>query len=456
MYTPTYRYAINWLNKNKDTIDLAVDLLNIHPSLINQDSCIKLRHFMARSKNSNMDVKLEIDPAQNEVSGSALPEILVSEVPDQTLNKVSKTPRLCVCGDIEADKWHRLLVSLCCKYSVTCVPTDIDCRRFQAEADLFVFLLDSKSSACDKSNQTLRQAYLSNTAVVFVRDMEFDLYDMQCVTPTKLCNLREASDLLKLESLLKGNDVSPVPSLTPSPTKYIHKSLGLFGSGRNLYSCSSLSRSIDSGIGRSACSSRTSFSPTKTANLLNVDDSHMSESDFQKTAMTDDERINISKLMNSQCGSSSLSYHHLYHDTCIDRINTVIEQKLLANRGAVNQSDRTSSSMSLSSNPESTVRVIGSATTPEPRDKINWSKRRRSVTFVDEKPRLRRGSIPTETVFLLSDPLSEDSPVVVHWPKDFTKQSISNSSSIDSFGFQEVDLSKQVNELDLFTDSEYE
>ena len=470
MYTPSYRHAANFLNKNKDNVDLTLDLIDLYPSLINQDSCTKLRRFIGGAKNSynNTDVKVDIDNFQDQDNGTtALPEILVSQVTDELLGNNNKqydlvTPRLCVCGDVEADKWHRLLVNLCCKYSVTCVPVDKDCSLGQTDVDLFVFLLDSKSFDCDKCRQTMRQAYISNTTVLFVRDMEFELFDIQCITPTKLCNYNEASEILGLNSIVKGSDANSMSSLSPLPAKYAQRSHGLMGSGRSLYSCGSLSRFTDSGLGRSGCSSRTSFSPSKSPSLIEVEESRiLFEADMNRTTMTDDERIKISRIINSEYGSA-LTYHYLYHDTCVQRIHSVIANKIKStNNVNTKRTEQKPSSLSMKSKTGSPI-DLSPSTSPEPKERVtvppktDLAKRRRSVTFLDERALLRRGSVTSDTVYVITDPMSDGSPVIVHWPKDLMKEPISNSPSIESFGFQEVDLSKSVNELDLFEDSEYE
>lgn len=467
MYTPTYKYAINWLNKHKDTLDLALDLLEIHPSLINDESCNKLRQFIQRQSGSN-EVKLDIDQNLELKTAVPLPEILVSHVQDELLVKQkpvsSGRGKICVCGDVEAEKWQRLLVRLCCKYTVTCSPVDSNQSEDHADCEVFLFLLDSKSFASDCCHQALRQAYSANLAVVFVRDMEFELYGTNGMTSQKFCSLNESADMINFESYLKAQDLSSLSCLrATSPTSYLRKTVNFHGSARNLSSVRTISRSTDSGIGGSGCSSRNSFSSSKSPNLLDIDESRFPfGTDNQRTIMTDDDRIKISKIINAEYGMA-VTYHSLYHDTCEQRITAVIDSRLPPRNQVLSDIPPTPSAVS--SNTDLTIPSLSSSLSRttvsseqfvQPQHKVEFGRRRRSVTFLDDKSKLRRGSIPTETVFLLSDPLAEDSPVIVHWPKDYSKQSISNSSSIDSFGFQEVDLSKQVNELDLFTDSEYE
>lgn len=475
MCSQSYRYAVNWFNKNCNTIDVALELLDMHPNLLNHSVCSKLKHFVNHARNGNNDVRVDIDTdnesrKQRDIN---LPEILVSQVQDVNSRfcvshselAETKTTHLEVCGDVQSEKWQRLVVDLCCKYSVSCVSPDSDVIQQRSDDYVFVFLLDSTSYNSDICRKALRQAYISSKPVLYVRDMEFEMLDNHFICHQSCCSVGEAVNTLRMDSYHRESDLKSVTSYNLSlPSRSSPRSS--FSSRSNFGSTRSMSRSTDSGLGRSGCSSRNSFSPNKSPKLLDVADCRIEmDMNTNRPALTDDDHLNISKIIHAEYGMA-LTYHLLYHDTCTRRIQTVVSSKI--SQDAHDSSKllsttsvpmpRSQSAGSTLYDTSSTNRTSTFVDTSDyrPKPTFEFSRRRRSIAFVDDTVHVRRPSISTETVFLLSDPMSGDDPVIVHWPKDSSQQSISSSPSIDSFGFQEVDLSKRVNELDLFTDSEHD
>ncbi|WAR20099.1 hypothetical protein MAR_037353, partial [Mya arenaria] len=99
---PTYRHAVNWFNKNRETLDLITGLLEVHPSLIYQEPCTKLRNFLSAVhtdtstrisdvfRHSDINDQHQVNSSilngsetQKSMSVSNVPEILVSKPEDE-------------------------------------------------------------------------------------------------------------------------------------------------------------------------------------------------------------------------------------------------------------------------------------------------------------------------------------------------------------------------------------
>ncbi|XP_052766047.1 uncharacterized protein LOC128213956 [Mya arenaria] len=466
---PTYRHAVNWFNKNRETLDLITGLLEVHPSLIYQEPCTKLRNFLSAVhtdtstrisdvfRHSDINDQHQVNSSilngsetQKSMSVSNVPEILVSKPEDEnsSLSDPCSTQRgdcqcVCICGDVDNEKWHRLVVNLTCRFQVRCHPAEVDTHGVELGTGLdmhavgtFVYLLDSKSFLNERCRDALRKAINLNIPLVFVRDMEFNMDHVRNEQ-----TFQEREDFID-ETLLNAGANSPLMFSRKSrindlcihrPIRYHHLS----------------SRSVDSGFDPQ------SPVPGKQSPVSGKQSPVSGKQPCSSYDHSNDD--DIDRLISDEFGLA-LTYHHLYHSSCINRIVNVIADKR-HNRDVIRPSSGLPFSTYTFTDPA--IRCQRKSTSfsqmeSEHRYEGPEIERRGSRASVGSHSLDSIESTSSETMFIVSRPLDSQTPVVVRWPREVEagEAPISNSPSIDSFGFQDIDLSKSVNELDWFDESE--
>lgn len=458
-FPATHRDAEDWLATIRPTIDRAVQIIERYPDLKKENSCEKLNEFGKRkaSKGRNGENRSTIKTKDKtrtvaevgddnqihkpqtdaEDSGLSVPEILVSQADDDEFQFVGNQPRrVYVCGYVDNDLWHRLLVDLCKKYSIRCMaPTDYpECNRWLSEADVFLFLMDDTSVKEYPYQDQLRMAVVLDLNIVYVRDLGFELK----IDQTSRKNPKKSETL-------RAHSQNKVPLCTefPSSSNLLHPNLPF-----ERMSCLPLD---------SAETGEEELLPRDLHGIVSPPPNrHIKSPDVKGGKLQSHFRpeIDVAKITEKEYGTA-LVYHHLYHSRCLDRIISAInsqEVNLMGRSTSVTNSRHSlltpfsTYSMYSGSSNDSAVGDMYHRMTPEPSDAEVVVELDQSFEENSNQSELSL----TETIYLVCPAVGDTKPKVFHWPEDVKKEIITNSPSIDSFGFQDIDLSKRINELDLF------
>lgn len=451
----TLRFAVTWLQKNKDTLDTALAMLEAHPNLIHQECCGKINQFVTNfalrntlkvykddtdalmsqqrgQTHKNFSPSSSTECSNSKVPKLEVPEIYVSQPEDDENSSFPGTRpesrgihKVCICGDVDSEKWYRLIVNLSCQFLVHCVAAESETRRrSNASEDIhdvatFVFLLDNKSFHSHVCRRALRNAVDSNVSVVFVRDMEFNMdlhyehthrhsYNSYTHGPKDKTRSVPNMPLLSRDSTL--SDLS-VPK-----NREIHKLGGRVGSPGP-------KPRHDSPV------------PTFASD----------------TFLHADVEYDLDRFIHEGYGVA-LTYHALYHGACLHRIENVVADRC---HGFLSSHNHGNLPFSTYTSSDSAFSDTYSSPTPEPPREmtsptLELDVRRTGRKSVDANSMDSIDSSASETLFLVSRPLEIVNPVVIRYPHETVQGDISSSPSIDSFGFQDIDLSKRVNEIDWF------
>ena len=187
--------------------------------------------------------------------------------------------------------------------------------------------------------------------------------------------------------------------------------------------------------------------------------------DFHKT-LPKNKVVSFSEFL-SRGYDTAVLYHRLYHRECLDRIAAVLKDEVSATEtdlskvpdlGHTNQdtSDRKTEEVAIIKDGDGGTNTDSATSskpevTKETKQKKNNKKRISLESETSENQMHRKLSSPIETFYVVySD--SKDGPELVHWPVPEHRE-VSGSPSLESFGFQDVDLSLKVN-IDLSSDDE--
>ncbi|XP_053393280.1 uncharacterized protein LOC128555287 isoform X2 [Mercenaria mercenaria] len=389
-----------------------------------------------------------------------VPEILISHVEnDEDCIQWNKPIHVFVCGHVDNGLWHRMLVDLCREFSVRCTsPSDYpECNRWLPKTDVFVFLIDEISARASPYKDQLRLAIMLDLNIVYVRDLGFELTKGENGKPVSHGNLETENNVEHLNSESNSNNLLHPNILGKSPVKLLLNSTVV------------------------------STETREEAPALHVNSFGHIHSVGEAHDTCGRREVDINKIIEIEYGTA-LVYHDLYHTKCIERIVSSINRNgsnLKSGATSLSHSRQSimSEAMSLAHSRQSmTSEAVSLAhsrnslntpafsiysnvsndsalgdmfhrMTPEP----NVPEAGEHLLFERSKsldePSFPSGlSSPTETIYLVAPNTSSEKPKVFHWPADVEKD-IVNSPSIDSFGFQDIDLSKRVNEIDLFEEN---
>ncbi|KAH3852734.1 uncharacterized protein LOC127874673 [Dreissena polymorpha] len=425
----SHRHAACWLRKHKATLDSLLNVLETYPSLLYQETCWNLRRFVesrqlvcrgyqaAKSPNRRMGAQTD----------TTLPKIFVSHADNDVIDKNKTSTRLPIriCGDVDNDKWHRLIVNLSCKFSIICHPAgDINgaCANEidELKMGVFVFLLDSKSFASEECRKMLSKAIAANMSIVFVRDMEFEINESE--NESDVFKYTEHENDLK-ETFTEEKTFPLVQSARSSRlrTSNLLSPVMVFSAEQQRRNVSTLPYVSPSG-------SRSQSYPGTPAPASNW-------------VASDPENIDIDQVLCEEYGLA-LTYHQMYHGACMNRIISVIESKFHMGRES-----RASVHSQFSAYASSDSAFSESFQSPVISHDVERTGRARpeSVSSMD--------SCASDTVYLVAHANGE--PVVMRVKDADSATALPDSPSIDSFGFQDVDLSKRINELDFYDESEF-
>jgi hypothetical protein len=436
------------------------------------------------SNNANMTKK-----RQSAVKDSLfVPEILISHVGnDDEYGQTNTSKNVYVCGNLDNDMWHRLLVDLCREFSVRCIsPSEYpECNKWLSKTDVFVFLMDDVSVIEPAFKDQLRMALMLDLYIVYVRDLGFELktggkWDgiWKSESVKERSNPEQTDPNIKAEMLITQQVDPDIASLEEG--------------GRRR---KSVDEKEDMYLG--SVDSATIIHPSNISvirdNLNSSTKSDYLSSDTYRATLSADEcgkvypggEIDINEVIESEYGTS-LVYHDLYHPKCLERIISSIKShdpKVISGATSLTRSQHSlmSSTMSLghrsrsvscnelshdgtrpylhtpalsmfsSVSNDSAVGDMFHRMSPEPyaQEADKQLPVERSFSPNDNSLSSRQFS-QSETIYIVSPDSGNEKLRVFHWPEDVEKESIANSPSIDSLGFQDIDLSKRVNEIDLF------
>ena len=483
-FWPTFRGAVDWMQKHHETIETALNLLEIYPKLIQHRSCDRLWEFISKvayldkqeATNNNNKVEKGKDSTSKMVKDSNIPSISVTGTKDdkprgEDINSVY------VCGDMDDEQCQSLVLGLLGRFSIRS-SNEVSGKVPKGDlntiinADTFVFVMNAKTVTDIYYLNRLETALAWKMAVTFVRDPSFVLPD---TLPNAVINVPRTNYIDDI------NNVAPTFSRASSAKE------------RHIYNASRqetrpVSTSCIDNYEQSVVDlrlSRPSSSVSKTGlvssaslslptlpdisiqkPLFHKSDSHsMPNTAVKPQAHTAEHmlrlreadcapqslQLNLSDILTKGYAESIL-YSRLYHNECLERLITMItngadlsESTTFIKPPMINHSNKI-----INSTNEFVGDAIGAAVhhlqdlPKEAKENLNEEKR-----MSLESERLSDNGLPdaVETIYLVYSE-NKAQPERVHWPIE-EHCTVTESPSIESIGFQDVDLSKNVNQIDL-------
>ena len=503
-FWPTFRGAVDWMQKHQEIIETALNLLEIYPKLIQHKSCDRLWDFISKVAYFDKQEVTMLDHRSGKlkeskrkmVTDNNIPSISVTETKDNKTQK-EEVSSVYVCGDSKDEKWQSLVLGLSGRFSVKSstekkVFTSEDDLKWVINTDSFIFLMDSKTVADMFYLDKLQTALAWKVSVIFVRDPSFVLPDVLPNSVLKLLKAKDADDtklwgpLLMRASSAKAysehatskHDIRPL-STSLIDSDYYEQSIVDFRQSKASLPLSTLSKSPFCNSGSLSLpvipdiptqksflkSSKSDSSGLSNAERsIKIQDSHhistkpaenslkVEDSDSASVGTSPLSSVTFSDIL-SKGYENAILYHHLYHNECLDRLTAVlVEGSDLTEFTSLNSTNSNTNTPSevLFKLEDSSVDDVD-AHFPNVQDmakaaKQNLNKEKR-LSLESERLSDSGLSSPVETIYLIySD--NKGGPELVHWPVREHRE-VSASPSIESLGFQDVDLSKNVNQIDL-------
>ena len=437
----TYRESETWLQRHQEILNKSVSLLEMHPKLIQLRCCDRLWDYISKVSVVSYEedstrfkgVSLNTIEESKRPGNLQIPEISVSDSDVQHVAEKPSVKKVYVCGIHADSKWHRLIIGLCLKFFVRCGggASDRDDSNVLDEIDVVLFILNEQTVNKPEHVKLLTTALNSGKHVLFLRLEDYILpknlpqaeYDI-AEQPENL-NTIQNDDKIST-GIMSGSQMTLVDDSRPS---------------------SNMSQGLrpDSGIGllsgrQSICSVDCKDPANKTEipvdeNLAPIIDPSENSQLFTKASSfqnLDNSTPDLSYVFRSGY-KKAFVYNTDNHATFLEILKTNIEQ----------YSNEHLNNIMVNSNTDQNLNT-NTIETADQTDVIE--------TFNKSRP--RRESVDTVFVICSSDPTPGVEPRIVRYPKDLYKMNIPLSSSMESFGFQDVDLSKTLNDTDWFTPEE--
>ncbi|KAL3874923.1 hypothetical protein ACJMK2_037875 [Sinanodonta woodiana] len=191
VFRPTFRSAVVWMQLNQDALNMAVNLLQIYPTLIKQKMCERLADYISRVKlfNNGPSSKKQTSSSSSMKTMSSkqelkVPEIQITKEFDDDERRIQsyekETNRIFICGDKTSEKWSALVVALSEHFHVRCSPNPesspvIEVCRLLLGNDAFIFLMDSVTIKNESYLQQLRFAAEAGLRIFCIREPHFSL-----------------------------------------------------------------------------------------------------------------------------------------------------------------------------------------------------------------------------------------------------------------------------------------
>ena len=534
-FWPTFRGAVDWMQKHQDIVETALNLIEIYPKLIQHKSCDRMWEFISKtafyqkkelfSRNNKPGSKTK-DKAETVTEANEIPKISITETKDST----NIIRNVYFCGNTMDENWQSFVTGLSNKFFVgSCKGKALSASETETEtilsADYFIFAIEDKTINEPYYLNQLHTALTWRIPVTFVRDPSFVIPDPMPDSVFKTSDSSGCSTQLDHEA-----SITPTTSKKETKTKYYRQETRALSEGqidkeiksqylktRSASNTIKSSRPISPYSQYSSDSSMSlnlppiplSLSQTSVSELRKSHSvsSYLSESG-QENSLKDSETSAVDKTsrknpQDSATGSltragyvnglndsetisvdttlpknkvvsfsefltrgydTAVLYHRLYHHECLDRIAAVLKDEALSSDTAWSkvsdleqtkqgQSDLKTEKASIDKDecdgPDiEPVACSKPELTKETKQERNNKKR---VSMESNIIPNRKLSSPIETFYVVySD--SKDGPEIVHWPVREHRE-VSGSPSLESFGFQDVDLSLNVN-IDLSSSEE--
>ena len=505
-FWPTFRGAIDWMHKNQYTIETALNLLEIYPKLIQHKSCDRLWDFVSKvaffdkRENTERNGKIEFKNEAKDKMVRETNEIPAISVTDDNKKGHEKIKFVYICGNVAEENWQSLVLGLSERFFVRCsnekkIVTADENLVWVTNVDAFIFLMDNRTISDLFYLDQLETALAWKKQVTFVRDPSFELPDPLPTSVSKISDLHSLNEIFPLE-LYSRRATSAKQDYKPNSYRQDARSLSVNQLDAENYDYLSADfRQLKTSRPSTACS-RLSFESTLSLNLPTIPLTSTPTRPFYRKSLSDSGASPRNEVLSKRIDSetspiplsstpvpsipfsdfiakgydSAILYHPLYHTECLDRIDAVLREETFMNDFTWKTSSTSASTISdkvMYKNEDSAIddielhfhhenSAIGETDANFGR-KMELSKETKNinnekrVSLESEKLSDSGLSSPIETIYAIySENKSE--PELVHWP--VRHSNVSGSPSVDSFGFQDVDLSKSVNQLDLTSDDE--
>ena len=503
-FWPTFRGAVDWMQKHQDIVETALNLIEIYPKLIQHKSCDQVWEFISKAAFfQKKEVSLRDNKTERKTGDIAkmvkelhkIPSISVTE----SKGNANRHQDVYFCGNTADEKWQSLLIGLSQTFFVaSCKEKTLTTSETELEtilsADSFIFVIEDKTIKESYYLDQLHTALTWRIPVTFVREPSFTIPDPMPESifkiPDRVCSTK----------LGREADNTPTPSTNQeNKSKHCRQEARAFSAGvgkldadidtqyhiitadshtlkkpRPLpaYSQSSAGSSISLNLPPISLSS--SSIPGSELRKSQSDSSFLSTAEHVN-ALSDPETIAIdTNLPQDEVVSfpeflargydTAVLYNRLYYRECLERIAAVLKDEtqwtdiarnkfpdlVQTNREkGVYKTEKAVVDKAVDDDTDiDTAFGAKSDMTKETKQNMNNKKR---VSLESDRSSDRKLSSPIETFYVVySD--SKEGPEIVHWPIRGHEE-ISGSPSLESFGFQDIDLSLNVN-IDLSSSDE--